>query len=91
MSRRAEVKELRRTVKVGDVVTWGSGATSHRVVEARLDGVVVDVTSCHDAASWSRRQPDGRYFLFVPFHSSRGVERVRLSSDAPDGCKGGPT
>lgn len=43
--KRAERKKLRKQFKVGDVVTWGTGAVAHYVVEVKETGVVVDATS----------------------------------------------
>lgn len=39
-TRRAVRKKQRRKFKVGDDVTWGTGALSHEVIEVRRDGLV---------------------------------------------------
>ncbi len=45
MTQRAANKKLRSKIRVGSVVTWGNGAWSHRVIEVRDTGIVVDATS----------------------------------------------
>lgn len=66
--KRAERKRLKKTYKVGDLITWGSGELSHRVVEVQEHGVIVDVTGTEGAEIWAKRQKDGRhYHLFVAF------------------------
>lgn len=68
---RAQRKKAVKQFKVGDVVTWGNGCCSHRVVEVTERGVVVDVTSYKDHDRfidvWAAKQPDGRYFVLVLF------------------------
>ena len=39
---RAQLKKARKSFKVGDLVTWGYGAVSCRVLEVRSRGVIVD-------------------------------------------------
>lgn len=78
---RAQLKKARRSFKVGDVVTWGSGEWSHRIVAVQSRGVVVDASS----AGWKSR-------WFVAFdgnirngpHHPDGGCNVRHSSDPPD-------
>lgn len=71
---RAQRKRARKQFAVGDVVTWGTGLISHRVVEVTDRGCVVDVTSCvaRDPAArwWSVERPDGTYVLLVLFDSN---------------------
>lgn len=71
---RAQRKKAMKAFKVGDVVTWGDGLCSHRVVEVTVRGVVVDVTSEDTPGSqiwyWASKQPDGRYFLTVLYDSN---------------------
>jgi|SRR5579863_5073241 len=85
---RAERKKAQRQFKVGDIVTWGDGFIAHRVVEVRVEGVVVDVTSQTDAHFFADPQPDGRFFLLVSFdrnHRARsGRGPVRHSDMEPD-------
>lgn len=38
----AWIKKMRKSFKVGDMVTWGTGAIHQRVLEVRPEGVVVD-------------------------------------------------
>lgn len=76
---RAQRKKAKRKFKVGDAVTWGTGAISHRVIEVQEHGVVVDATS----AGYSR------YFVAFDGNTRNGVYHqeggrgVRHSSDAP--------
>ncbi len=42
--KRALRKKLRRKFKVGDVITWGRGVVSHRILKVLEHGVVVDAT-----------------------------------------------
>ena len=67
MSKRAQKKKLQKQYKVGDRITWGTGAVFHEIVAVRSTGVVVDVSSQKDAKYFAELQPDGRYFLFVAF------------------------
>lgn len=46
---RAELKKARKSFKVGDLVTWGHGLVSCRVLEVRTRGVIVGP------------QPDGKF------------------------------
>lgn len=68
---RAERKKAVKKFKAGDVVTWGNGATAHRVVEVDRRGCVIDVTSCAATEPhidwWTTRSADGRYLLLVLF------------------------
>lgn len=96
--KRAERKREMKRFKVGDVVTWGNGALSHRVVEVNQRGVVIDVSSCTDANLWAAKQPDDRFFLLVLFDGNTQCNSmrcrfreyavtqgpVRHSDDAPD-------
>src|SRR6188474_2721607 len=68
--KRAQRKAIKKHFKVGDVVTWGTGSVSHRVVVVTDRGVVVDVTSQSSPEAWASLQPDGRYFLLVLFDSN---------------------
>lgn len=57
----------RRRVRVGDVVTWGTGERSHRVDAVEGDRAVLDVTA-EAGARWYRdvsAEPDGRRLLRV--------------------------
>lgn len=67
---RAQRKKAMKQFSVGDVVTWGTGSVSHRVVAVTDRGVVVDVTSQPTCESWSIKQGDGRYYLLVLFDSN---------------------
>ena len=75
---RAERKKAQKQFKVGDVVTWGSGTISHRVVAVTERGVVVDVTACSKDERnfvdvWAVRQADGSYHLLVLYdHNMQG-------------------
>jgi hypothetical protein len=73
---RAELKKLRHAFKAGDIITWGLGRISHRVLEVRMDGVVVDATSA------------GFGKLFVSFDKNNrdpnGRGPIRHSTDEPD-------
>lgn len=42
MGLRAQRKKLAHKIKVGDMVTWGSGEKAERVVDMDADGVYVD-------------------------------------------------
>lgn len=68
-TRRATRKKMRPKFKVGDVVTWDLGLVSHRVIEVRKDGVVVDSTS----ASYGKIKNGRRYMLiaFAPASKSK--------------------
>ena len=77
MTRRANIKKLRKQFHVGDRVTWGREVSSHVVVAADDTGVTVDVSRERDAHVWGVAQPDGRFFHRVPFHSDRGVPPLR--------------
>jgi len=63
---RAERKKARRSFKVGDVVTWGTGILSHVVVEVKEEGLIVDTTS----DDFGARQPDGRKHVLVLFDTN---------------------
>lgn len=81
MGKRAELKRKRKSFKVGDVVTWGNGRLSHKVVDVCPTGVTVDSTS----SGFGDKQEDGRLFMFVRFdHGPQGRGLVRHSSDKPD-------
>lgn len=75
---RAERKKAMKQFNVGDVVTWGHGSISHRVVAVTERGVIVDVTACskderNHIDVWAVKQPDGRYFLLVLYdHNMQG-------------------
>lgn len=43
--KRAERKKLQKQFNVGDVVTWGTGAVAHRIIEVKETGVIVDARS----------------------------------------------
>ena len=96
---RAKRKKAQKYFKVGDVVTWGLEATSHRVIEVTTMGVIVDVTSCANddpnIECWARKLSDGRFSVLVLFdgnapacglHRVLGVQRgpVKLSDMPPD-------
>lgn len=74
---RAQRKREMKRFKPGDIVTWGHGDISHRVISVTERGVLVDVTSCAaDDSSinyWALRQDDGSYALLVLFdHNVQG-------------------
>ncbi len=77
---RAQRKKARRSFHVGDVVTWGDGSWSHRVLEVQAFGVIVDATSAGF----------GRYFVAYDSNTRNGVyhheggQCVRHSTDEPD-------
>lgn len=58
-SRRAIRKKMRKRFHPRDVVTWGIGVRSHRVLEVRPTGILVDTRS---DPSW-----EGPQTLFVEF------------------------
>lgn len=72
----AERKKLKRQFKVGDVVTWGLGRVSHRIIEVKEHGVIVDAIS------------EGYGLLFVSFDKNNrnrsGRGPVRHSLNKPD-------
>lgn len=58
-------KKLHRQFKVGDVVTWGTEFVSHKIVEVRDTGVVVDAHSQNCGLLFvsfdkNNRNPSGR-------------------------------
>lgn len=53
---RAQRKKAMKQFKIGDLVTWGSGVSAHRVVDVTDRGVIVDISTLG---------LDGRYFLTV--------------------------
>jgi len=67
---RAQRKKAVKQFKPGDVVTWGTGATWHRVVEVTKRGVIVDVTEADNVGYFGVLQPDGRYFLLVLYDAN---------------------
>ena len=87
--KRSVRKRLKKQYKAGDLVTWGSGASSHRVVEVQEHGVVVDVTGVEGAGQWAERQKDGGHHLYVSFdrnnrsRSGRGPIRHACTSEPP--------
>lgn len=43
--KRAIRKKLRKSYKIGEVVTWGLGVWAHRIIEVEDNAVVVDATA----------------------------------------------
>lgn len=42
---RAELKKQRKKFRVDDMVTWGTGVNSHKVLEVQERGLIVDAIS----------------------------------------------
>ncbi len=86
----AERKRMHHLFKVGDVVTWGRGTVSHRIVEVREHGVVLDTTS----VDFGELQSDGKRFHYVAFDNNNrdpnGRGPIRHSKDVPDKVNDGP-
>lgn len=60
MGLRAQRKKMAKKFRVGDIITWGSGAVDAEIVEVSADGVYVN-THLEDGS------PAPRYFVpFVP-------------------------
>jgi hypothetical protein len=82
---RAQRKKAKKTFKVGDVVTWGLGLISHRVIEVLEHGVKVDISKSDLA-----RYYGNTYFVAFDHNARNGVyhheggKGVRLSHDVPD-------
>jgi hypothetical protein len=83
-TRRAIRKRMRNKFQVGDVVTWGHGLVSHRVIAVQPSGVVVDTTS----AGVGRSDDAGRLVMFIEFASGSRSDRCpgppRHSNLEPD-------
>lgn len=62
-SRRAIRKKMQKKFRPGDVVTWGQGVRSHRVLAVRPTGILVDSTS----SGFGRLGSDGRRTILVEF------------------------
>jgi len=77
-------KKMRRQFKTGDVITWGTGAVAHSVIDVVELGVVVDSTS----SGFGRRLRDGRLTLLIEFAPGSKSKRChgppRHSSLKPD-------
>lgn len=82
---RAQRKKAKKSFKVGDVVTWGLGLISHRVVEVLEHGVKVDISKSELAKSYG-----DTYFVAFDHNARNGTfhaeggKGVRHSSDLPD-------
>jgi len=82
---RAQRKKAKKTFKVGDVVTWGLGLISHRVIEVLEHGVKVDISKSDIAKYYG-----DTYFVAFDHNARNGTvhheggKGVRLSSDPPD-------
>lgn len=77
---RAEKKRERKRFKPGDVVTWGERVVSHRVLEVRADGLIVDASS--------QGPRFARYFVAFDGNARRadniGRGPIEHSSEPPD-------
>ena len=62
-SRRAIRRKMQKKFQPGDVVTWGRGILSHRVLAVRPTGVLVDTTS----TGFGRLDASGRRTILVEF------------------------
>lgn len=79
---RAQRKKAKRQFKVGDVVTWGVRAISHRILQVQEHGVVVDAASAGFP----------NYFVAFDGNTRNGVHHqeggrgpIRHSGCQPDG------
>lgn len=83
-TRRAIRKRMQKRFRVGDVVTWGHGLVSHRVIAVHANGVVVDTTS----TGIGRSDDLGRLVMLIEFapgsHSHRCPGPPRHSDLPPD-------
>lgn len=84
--KRALRKKMHKTFKVGDVITWGNGDISHRIIEVCEHGVIVDSTSSNYGLP-----KDKILTLYVTFDKNNknvsGRGPIRHSDDEPDKWK----
>lgn len=79
---RAQRKKLQRKIKVGDAITWGTGAFSYKTTQVTPQGVWVDISSDEDK-SVGVTTKDGRTLLFVAFDGNVRACESRTKSRGP--------
>lgn len=74
-STKKEHRRFLKKIRVGDLVTWGNGLTSHSVLEIKPDGVLVDLGDGSSAPHIKPRS-GGKIVYFVDF-AKRGEAHLR--------------
>lgn len=75
-STKKEHRRFLKKIRIGDLVTWGNGLTSHSVLEIKPDGVLVDLGDGSSAPHIKPRSSDGKIVYFVNF-AKRGESNLR--------------
>ncbi len=75
-STKKEHRRFLKKIRIGDLVTWGNGLSSHSVLEIKPDGVLVDLGDGSSAPHIKPRISDGKIVYFVNF-AKRGESNLR--------------
>ncbi len=75
-STKKEHRRFLKKIRIGDLITWGNGLTSHSVLEIKPDGILVDLGDGSSAPHIKSRVSDNKIVYFVDF-AKRGESNLR--------------